>query len=288
VDVELSYEEFPAFIPFGEDRLCAIVCAPSGRDESDVGAVLLTGGNYTRSHRNRMWVRTARALATKGIPSIRLDYHGIGDSTGTAHFDLEVPFDADAIQAAHFLQRATGVKSLGLAATCFGGRGAMAAAAQLPDAVSVTIFPVPLVTPKIGTSVRLRSKVKRRLKQFALTASILEAPSIARTRERIVARRDGSADEVSPRFSRDLIAFSQRGHVRFIYGEQSPALVDLRRCLAELDGRLTAEQRARISVDLVPGTDLARFQSLSDQNIVVQGTVAALEETARSLAPERG
>ncbi len=282
----MSYEEFPVFIPFGEEQLCAVVCVPVAGAARDVGAVLLTGGNYTRSHRNRMWVRTARALAATGIPSIRLDYHGIGDSTGTAHFDLKVPFDADAICAARFLQRATGVKTLSRAATCFGGRGAIAAAAQLPDAASVTIFPVPLVIPRPRTSVRFRSKVKRRLKQFRATSAILERPSVARARSRIVAHRDDSSDIVSPRFKRDLITFSQRGGVRFVFGEHSPDLVGLRRCLAEIDGPLTWEQRARITVELVPGTDLHRFQSLADQDIVVERTVAAMDETARSQAHE--
>jgi pimeloyl-ACP methyl ester carboxylesterase len=287
VDVELNYEEFPVFIPFGDDHLCAIVCTPKVVNGIDVGAVLLTGGNYTRTHRNRMWVKTARALAAQGIPSIRLDYHGIGDSTGTAHFELEVPFDEDAVCAAKFLQRATGVGHLALAATCFGGRGAMAAAAQLPDAVSATIFPVPLVVPKDTKSVRFRSRVKTQLRQFRLTSAILERPSITKTRSRIVSRRDDSVDEVSPRFMRDLLAFSERGTVRFVYGETSPDLVGLHRCLAEIDNRLTPDQRDRIILDIVTGTDLQRFQSLSDQEIVVKRTLASVGETARTLAFQR-
>jgi pimeloyl-ACP methyl ester carboxylesterase len=287
VDVELNYEEFPVFIPFGDDHLCAIVCTPKVVNGIDVGAVLLTGGNYTRTHRNRMWVKTARALAAQGIPSIRLDYHGIGDSTGTAHFELEVPFDEDAVCAAEFLQRATGVSRVALAATCFGGRGAMAAAAQLQNAVSATIFPVPLVVPKETKSLRLRARVKTRLRQFKLTSALLERPSVTRTRTRIAARRDDSADQVSPRFKRDLLDFSQRGTVRFVFGEDSPDLPGLRRCLAEIDPRLTEDQRERVKLDLVLGTDLQRFQSLSDQEIVVQRTVESVAETARSLAPQR-
>jgi pimeloyl-ACP methyl ester carboxylesterase len=284
VDVQLNYEEFPVFIPFGDDHLCAIVCTPKAADATDVGAVLLTGGNYTRTHRNRMWVRAARALAENGVPSIRLDYHGIGDSTGTAHFELEVPFDADAVCAAEFLQRATGIEHLALVATCFGGRGAMAAAAQLPHAVSATVFPVPLVVPKQTKSLRYRARLKTRLRQFKLTSALLDRPSVSRTRTKIAARRDDSADEVSPRFKRDLVSFSQRGSVRFVFGEHSPDLPGLRRCLAEIDPRLTADQKARITLDLIAGTDLQRFQSLSDQEIVVQKTVESVAETARQLA----
>ena len=283
----MNYEEFPVFIPFGTDHLCAIVCAPTSANDVDLGAVLLTGGNYTRTHRNRMWVKAARALAAEGIPSIRLDYHGIGDSTGTAHFELEVPFDADAVCAAEFLQKATGVQYLALAATCFGGRGAMAAAAQLPDAVSATIFPVPLVVPKETKSLRFRARVKTRLRQFKVTSALLERPSVTRTRSRIAARRDDSADQVSPRFKHDLLTFSRRGTVRFVFGEDSPDLPGLRRCLAEIDDRLTDQQKTRITLDLVLGTDLQRFQSLSDQEIVVERTVDSVAETARTLALQR-
>jgi hypothetical protein len=287
VDVQLNYEEFPVFIPFGDDHLCAIVCAPKVANGIDVGAVLLTGGNYTRTHRNRMWVKTARALAAEGIPSIRLDYHGIGDSTGSALFELEVPFDADAVCAAEFLQKSTGVTHLALAATCFGGRGAMAAAAQLPNAISATIFPVPLVVPNDTKSVRLRQRVKTQLRQFRVTSALLERPSVTRTRTKIVAKRDDSADQVSPRFKRDLLSFSQRGTVRFVFGEFSPDLPGLRRCLSEIDHQLTAVQKSRITLDLVTGTDLQRFQSLPDQDIVIERTVASVAESVRFLELQR-
>src|SRR5688500_18185877 len=119
-----AWREFPVFLPMGEERLCAVITAPAdGAPAHDLGAVLLTGGNYTRTHRNRMWVRTARALAEKGFASIRVDYHGVGDSTGTAHFDMEIPFDKDALAAAAFLKRATGVQKLAVVATCFGEIG---------------------------------------------------------------------------------------------------------------------------------------------------------------------
>ena len=163
----------------------------------------------------------------------------------------------------------------------------MAAAAQLPHAVAATIFPVPLVVPKETKALRFRARVKMRLRQFKVTSALLERPSVARTRTKIAARRDDSSDQVSPRFKRDLLDFSQRGAVRFVFGEYSPDLPGLRRCLAEIDSQMTADQKARLTLDLIAGTDLQRFQSLSDQDIVVQRTVESVAETARRLALQR-
>ena len=272
----MSYEEFPVFIPHGEDHLFGIVCAPAGASESDMGVVLLTGGNYTRSHRNRMWVKAARALAGAGVPSIRVDYHGIGDSTGRARFEMEDPFDDDALAAADFLVAATGVSELTFLATCFGGRTAMAAGARHPRARTVTIFPVPLLIPRDRSHVPLRTKVKLRLRKWEWGKQFVSRPGVRRARKAAAARRTVPATVVSPRFKRDMASFLQRGEVRFIYGERSPALIDLRRLLAEIEPRLSGEQRDRIAVTVLPDCEPENFRTLEDQDLVVTQTVASV------------
>ncbi|MGQ0669860.1 MAG: alpha/beta fold hydrolase [Actinomycetota bacterium] len=271
----------------GDDRLCAVVCVPESGGE-DLGVVLLTGGNYTRTHRNSMWVRTARALAERGYPSIRVDYHGVGDSTGRARFELEAPFGEDAEAAARFLQRAVGVPKVALVATCFGGRSAMAAAARHPDVISATIFPVPLLIPSEPGAVPVRSKILRWMRRWGWVGRFLRRPAVRKARSKAAARRERPSEIVSPRFKRDLAAFLERGDVRFVYGEHTLELRDLRSCLAEIDGHIGTGRRDRIRVDIVPGTDLNRFQSLEDQEIVVSRSVASVDEAFRSLAGASG
>ncbi len=273
----MSYEEFPVFVPMGEERLCSVITAPTG-DGRDLGAVLLTGGNYTRIHRNRMWVRAARAVADLGVPSIRVDYHGIGDSTGTATFNMEAPFDDDAIAAADFLQRATGVTRLAVVATCFGGRSAMAAAARHPDVVSVTIFPVPLLIPAGQGPVPLRTRVKHVIRRSRLGEALLDRPAIQRARTAAAYRREKPAQIVSPRFKKDLTSFVRRGAVRFVYGGQEDSTEELERCLAEVEPRLSPEERARITVDVVPDVELHRFQRFVEQDIVVDRAVRSVAD----------
>ena len=273
----MTYEEFPVFVPMGDERLCSVITAPAGEGH-DLGAVLLTGGNYTRIHRNGMWVRAARAVADLGVPSIRVDYHGIGDSTGTATFHMEAPFDDDAIAAANFLQRATGVRRLAVVATCFGGRSAMAAAARHPDVVALTIFPVPLLIPAGQGPLPLRTRVKRLIRRSAIGEALLDRPSIQRVRTAAAYRRDKPAQIVSPRFKKDLMSFVRRGSVRFVYGGQEDSTEELERCLAEVEPKLSAEERGRITVDVVPDIELHRFQRFVEQDIVIDRAVRSVAD----------
>ena len=65
--------------PCGE--LFGILAEPAG-ERADVCVVLLNAGALTHAGPNRMWVETARRWAAQGVPSLRLDLEGIGESDG--------------------------------------------------------------------------------------------------------------------------------------------------------------------------------------------------------------
>lgn len=277
-----AYEEYPVYVPAGGERLAAVVCAPTG-DLENLGVVLLTGANYTRTHRNRMWVRAARELGGHGIPSIRFDYHGVGDSTGSVVIELEVALDADANGAADLLKAATGVSRLAFVATCFGGRTAMAAAAGRRDVVSVTVFPLPILVPATApTRAPLRRRIRQRLKGSELGARLLRNPRVRRARTQVAQRRDAPELVVSPTFLRDTAAAARRSEIRFVMGETTKELPQAERLIEELRGQLTPEEHVRIHLEVVPGTDIHRFQSFADQEVVVSRTV---EAGVRALGP---
>ena len=265
----MSYEEFPVFVPMGQDQLCAVVCIPQN-EGGDRGVVLLTGSNYTRTHRNRMWVRTARDLAEAGVPSIRLDYHGVGDSTGRATFDMESPFDDDALAAGDFLVRASGVSQLTFMATCFGGRTAMAAAARHPKATAATLFPVPLMVRRKVDPNRLRTRVKRSVRGREWGKRLFTVPALRRMRTTAAAARSRPTTVISPRFKKDFVDFLQRGQVTFVYGDASDSLPHLRQLLAEVEPTLTEEQRGRIHIELLEDCAPEGFRSLQDQELAVR------------------
>ena len=77
----------PAEVPFsftlGNDTLIGIL------HESDHGAqrgvLMVVGGPQYRVGGHRHYVKVARRLAAAGVPVLRYDYRGIGDSTGRFH-----------------------------------------------------------------------------------------------------------------------------------------------------------------------------------------------------------
>lgn len=68
--------------PFGE--LFGILAEPTGSPPPGPCLVMLNSGAIRRVGPNRMWVEFCRHWAAKGIPTLRLDLEGIGDSDGDA------------------------------------------------------------------------------------------------------------------------------------------------------------------------------------------------------------
>lgn len=66
--------------PVGE--LVGILTQPADGPVSDLCVVLLNAGAIRRTGPNRMWVEAARRWAQRGVPTLRLDVEGVGDSDG--------------------------------------------------------------------------------------------------------------------------------------------------------------------------------------------------------------
>ncbi len=63
-------------------RLFGILTEPVGRPTSPYTAVFLSAGALRRTGVSRVWVELARRWAARGVPCLRFDQAGIGDSTG--------------------------------------------------------------------------------------------------------------------------------------------------------------------------------------------------------------
>ena len=124
-------------------RLAGILHPASG--ERDTGVVLLVGGPQYRVGAHRMYVKIARQLARNGIPSLRFDYRGIGDSEG------EFPgfeYLEDDIESAvsHLMLRCPELKQLALFGLCDG-----ATAAALYDSGDERVTMKILLNPWVHT-----------------------------------------------------------------------------------------------------------------------------------------
>lgn len=80
----VALRERPVFLegPDGQ-RLFAVLTEPLG-GRRELSALLVNAGPQRRTGPNRMWVEIARRWAARGVPTLRLDAAGIGDSDGDA------------------------------------------------------------------------------------------------------------------------------------------------------------------------------------------------------------
>jgi alpha/beta superfamily hydrolase len=136
----LTYTEHAMFVPFASDQLATVLTLP---DSDPRGlAVLLQGLGAARSHKNRIWTRMARALAGRGIASVRMDYAGMGDSTGKLRASLAEPPVEEAEAVARVAMKVAGVDQLATVGHCMGARTSFALACRMEECITVaTIVP---------------------------------------------------------------------------------------------------------------------------------------------------
>lgn len=77
----VEVRERPVFLQGPDGPMFGVLSEPVG-ERSELTAVLLNAGPQRRIGPNRMWVEIARRWAARGVPSLRLDCAGIGDSDG--------------------------------------------------------------------------------------------------------------------------------------------------------------------------------------------------------------
>lgn len=254
--------EVPVYIPGRAEHLGAVVTVPADAS-SRTAVILMAGRARDRTHRNGMWVKAARALAERGFYVARLDYPGVGNSTGPPQvFGLEDP-PAWAIEdTCRFLGEHTPVDRVLLVATCFGGRLALHAAPGIPEVRAVAI----VAAPTISRNPTLWSRIRRRvLRALGFRPSRRMVPSVARQ------QREGNVAQgsrVSRAFARALRRYLRRGRILFLYGEDDFTYDELRFAL----GRVRVP-RDRYEVEVVPG-EIHTFSSVPVQDLTVERVVA--------------
>ncbi|HTU78127.1 MAG TPA: hypothetical protein VMF09_05140 [Solirubrobacteraceae bacterium] len=87
-ELQLSYggaelRERPVSIDAPDGPIFGILAEPLG-EHGELCAVLVNAGAQRRTGPNRMWVEIARRWAARGVPTLRFDLGGIGDSDGDA------------------------------------------------------------------------------------------------------------------------------------------------------------------------------------------------------------
>jgi pimeloyl-ACP methyl ester carboxylesterase len=167
----VAYEEFPTFFDVDGTTLFGIVTRPRTGD-GRTGMILIPGGGLPLNvNRNRVTVRMCRGLAALGYTTLRMDYHGTGESDGVIdRFHLGHPFVADVAAGVDHL-RSLGVDEVVVVGlTCFGARTALATAAEREDVAEVVAMATPMRDFQMGEGHRLKAAMRKSVWRYALEA----------------------------------------------------------------------------------------------------------------------
>jgi uncharacterized protein len=143
---------------------CVAVYSPpevGGSSRSDLGVVIIVGGPQYRVGSHRQFVLLARDLARSGIPVIRFDYRGMGDSDGESRTFESI--DQDIGIAVTALTRESGVARVVLWGLCDGASAALMYAAGDQRIVGIVAVNPWARTPQVEARTRLRHYYLRRI-----------------------------------------------------------------------------------------------------------------------------
>lgn len=151
--------ETAMYLRSGSEAVFAIH-TPSAHAQPSIGVVLAhSGANNFSSHRNAVWTTICRRLAEQGIPSLRFDFAGTGESSGVFTPALAGQPIADTNVAIDAL-RATGCERVLLVGSCFGAIPAAVASVARGDIAGVVLLSPPLVILSGGRVTSLRDRIR--------------------------------------------------------------------------------------------------------------------------------
>lgn len=154
-----TFLETALYLQSGTETVFAVYTSPVS-SPTDLGVLLVhSGPNNFSAHRNGVWTSISRRLAREGIPSLRFDFAGTGESSGEFVLRLDGQPVADATAAMDAL-RATGCRRLLVVGSCFGGIPGVVAGVTRGDVAGMILVSPPLVLPGAGGMASFWEKVR--------------------------------------------------------------------------------------------------------------------------------
>jgi dienelactone hydrolase len=278
----VNVKEYPVFIPHRGNHLAAVLTTPD--DDAQGLVVLLTGMGAPRSHRFQIWSRLSRRLAEEGLASVRLDYHGMGDSAGEeiewADGMWEEPLYSEIHTVARWAMDTVGVDRMATVGNCSGAYLALQLAAQMPEGVGAMCIQLTVLEWNVLTTVR------RRVRLSGIVKSIKSNPWLARLARPFRGRRPET--KPNPVVIGLLGTALGHGRVLALYGDQDREYNSRVRAVLERAAQdLPPASRARFDLEVVPGKEVAGFESLSMQDEVIDRAVEWLTDCFAAAARDR-
>ena len=131
-DRKQALRDHALLLSYEDERLLAILAEPEADSTTDLGVVIVVGGPQYRAGSHRQFVHLARALAAAGMPTLRFDVRGMGDSTGAQrsfeHLAADTGSAIDALTAAR-----PGLRRVVLWGLCDGASASLLYLHERPD-----------------------------------------------------------------------------------------------------------------------------------------------------------
>jgi pimeloyl-ACP methyl ester carboxylesterase len=243
--------EQPVYVPSATGPLGAILATPDG-GPSGTGIVFLSGSHIPRFNKNGMWTRAARELTDRGFVTLRVDEDGAGESSGeperwpVSRINPSIP-----AAGTRFLVDEVGVSRVLIAATCYGARLGIAAAAEEPEVDGILFIAAPVMG--LGRRKWASRQARRVLRKVGIHPS--------------------RPPRISPKFQEPFLRYLERGgRVHFLYGDKDPFLEEVHQMLEML--RIDVEpHRDHISIEVIPGHELHAFKSADAQAKTIAAAV---------------
>jgi pimeloyl-ACP methyl ester carboxylesterase len=262
VELARAWAEQPVIIPGQHGELYGIFTPPAPEvSPAGICAILFS--------RNRWWcdrlsVKGARWLASRGFACLRFDYHGFGESEGNCGvIDGDRPFTEDALAAIHFMRKAFAQQRFVLSGFCLDGRTALSAIRDEGDCIEAVVCSSPEVTSYPG-DVLNRMITLEKTRTFLLGSASFKKITLQRALRRclnlvkfVLEQRPGEnliERQISANFKRDFQALVRsKTRCLFLQGRDDPQYHAFQLVERTLLARLNTEQRARITVEVWPG-----------------------------------
>lgn len=136
--MSLFERERPVSFKVGARELAGVLHVARGAAEAAV--LFLHGFTGTRVEPHRLFVKCARRLAEAGIPSLRFDHAGCGESEGEFEEQTLDRMLREATAAAAFLREHMGAKRIGLVGLSLGGLTAARLAARDASVAALALW----------------------------------------------------------------------------------------------------------------------------------------------------
>jgi len=266
-------EELIAIIDGSGERIVGVETTGTVNADASTWIVFPTTGVLRRAGPNRLWTRVARDLAARGLPSLRLDVHGAGDSGGpdTTATNLSTEYSPEVLASvraalAH-LRETRGATSFVLAGLCSGAFSSLRTAVDEQDVTGAMLINLEALFWTRDDEVRtqstyLRESVLRgdrwrealrgRVNVVRVSAVLGRTLATATTRGAQRLRRMGSStprDTVGEAIEHTLGRLEKRGvPLLFVYTDDDPGIAYLDRHLGHGIDALLAHPNVRVEI----------------------------------------